>query len=190
LDVVLEAQRERTATVIAEPASTTRGSEVRIVVTMPNDIPALIYAWIEIEYDQEAFVVEEQDTGFSGWTIVDRRGEDRVSCVYFAYDVFNGDKLAGEKIEVIFHSRADAVPGEYDFVVKFDSKNTSDAYTVSRTSYKKRRNIMIYLDYAATSFVKPSAVYTTTLHAMRNFSANPGRGGHDLAVKAEGKTDE
>ncbi|MBE7009955.1 MAG: aminotransferase class V-fold PLP-dependent enzyme [Ruminococcaceae bacterium] len=43
---------------------------------------------------------------------------------------------------------------------------------------------MIYLDYAATSFVKPSAVYTTTLHAMRNFSANPGRGGHDLAVKA------
>lgn len=43
---------------------------------------------------------------------------------------------------------------------------------------------MIYLDNAATSFPKPSKVYEEVLNCMKNYSANPGRGSHDMAVKA------
>ncbi len=43
---------------------------------------------------------------------------------------------------------------------------------------------MIYLDYAATSFVKPKCVYKTMMDTMMNCSANPGRGGHTPSVTA------
>ena len=37
---------------------------------------------------------------------------------------------------------------------------------------------MIYLDYAATSFKKPTQVYQAVYNALVRHSANPGRGGH------------
>lgn len=43
---------------------------------------------------------------------------------------------------------------------------------------------MIYLDNAATSFPKPSEVYEEVLNCMRNYAANPGRGSHDMSIKA------
>ncbi|MBE7048640.1 MAG: aminotransferase class V-fold PLP-dependent enzyme [Ruminococcaceae bacterium] len=43
---------------------------------------------------------------------------------------------------------------------------------------------MIYLDYAATSFKKPTAVYQAVYNAMVLHSANPGRGGHTPSVQA------
>jgi len=43
---------------------------------------------------------------------------------------------------------------------------------------------MIYLDNAATSFPKPSKVYEEVLNCMENYAANPGRGSHDMSVKA------
>lgn len=43
---------------------------------------------------------------------------------------------------------------------------------------------MIYLDYAATSFIKPKAVYQAVNEAMMTCSANPGRGGHTPSVRA------
>ena len=43
---------------------------------------------------------------------------------------------------------------------------------------------MIYLDNAATTFPKPSTVYDKINEAMTNYGANPGRSGHDLALKA------
>lgn len=43
---------------------------------------------------------------------------------------------------------------------------------------------MIYLDNAATTFPKPSAVYDKVYEVMRDYGANPGRSGHDLALKA------
>lgn len=43
---------------------------------------------------------------------------------------------------------------------------------------------MIYLDNAATTFPKPSTVYDKINEAMLNYGANPGRSGHDLALKA------
>lgn len=43
---------------------------------------------------------------------------------------------------------------------------------------------MIYFDNAATTFVKPRAVYYAVDNALRNFSANPGRSGHLLAMEA------
>lgn len=45
---------------------------------------------------------------------------------------------------------------------------------------------MIYLDNAATTYQKPSAVYT----AMSKSYANPGRGGHSLSLEAGGKVYE
>lgn len=42
---------------------------------------------------------------------------------------------------------------------------------------------MIYLDYGATSFCKPAAVYRAVEQAMRT-CANPGRGGYEAAMKA------
>ncbi len=43
---------------------------------------------------------------------------------------------------------------------------------------------MIYLDYAATSLYKPPIVHQKMGQAMRYYSANPGRGGHDYSVRA------
>ncbi len=43
---------------------------------------------------------------------------------------------------------------------------------------------MIYLDYAATSFQKPPQVISAVCGAMMHHSANPGRGGHLLSVRA------
>ena len=44
---------------------------------------------------------------------------------------------------------------------------------------------MIYLDHAATSFPKPEEVYRGMDAFVRSAGANPGRGGHRLAVEAE-----
>ncbi len=46
---------------------------------------------------------------------------------------------------------------------------------------------LIYLDYAATTFRKPKSVYKAVYKAMRDFGANPGRGGHALALRAAGE---
>lgn len=43
---------------------------------------------------------------------------------------------------------------------------------------------MIYLDNAATSFPKPECVYSEMDRCMREYCANPGRGGHMLSAKA------
>jgi cysteine desulfurase family protein len=43
---------------------------------------------------------------------------------------------------------------------------------------------MIYLDNAATSFPKPSEVHMEVLNCMMNYAANPGRGSHEMAIKA------
>lgn len=43
---------------------------------------------------------------------------------------------------------------------------------------------MIYFDNAATSGYKPEAVIDAVTHTMKNVSANPGRSGHTLAVRA------
>ncbi len=40
---------------------------------------------------------------------------------------------------------------------------------------------LIYLDNGATSFPKPESVYNAHDYALRNYGANPGRGGHSLA---------
>lgn len=42
----------------------------------------------------------------------------------------------------------------------------------------------LYLDNAATSFPKPETVHKAVDHAMRVTGANPGRGGHRMAVEA------
>jgi len=43
---------------------------------------------------------------------------------------------------------------------------------------------MIYLDNAATTFPKPSVVYEEVLNCMRNYAGNPGRGSHEMSLKA------
>lgn len=43
---------------------------------------------------------------------------------------------------------------------------------------------MIYLDNGATTFPKPASVIASVNNALRYFSANPGRGGHKMAIKA------
>lgn len=43
---------------------------------------------------------------------------------------------------------------------------------------------MIYLDNSATTFPKPDSVTAAVNRAMREFGANPGRGGHKLAMRA------
>jgi len=43
---------------------------------------------------------------------------------------------------------------------------------------------LIYFDNAATSFPKPNIVYDETLKSMKEYGANPGRGGHKLALRA------
>jgi cysteine desulfurase family protein len=46
---------------------------------------------------------------------------------------------------------------------------------------------MIYLDNAATTFPKPSEVYDEVLNCMTSYAANPGRGSHDMAIRASSK---
>lgn len=48
---------------------------------------------------------------------------------------------------------------------------------------------MIYLDNAATSFPKPPQVIHAMTEALTEYGANPGRGGHQLAIRA-GRTVE
>ena len=43
---------------------------------------------------------------------------------------------------------------------------------------------MIYLDNAATSFHKPPAVINAVNYALKNYSANPGRSGHNASLAA------
>jgi cysteine desulfurase / selenocysteine lyase len=43
---------------------------------------------------------------------------------------------------------------------------------------------MIYLDNAATSHPKPASVYARVDTVLRNWSANPGRSGHAMAIEA------
>ncbi|MBQ4161210.1 MAG: aminotransferase class V-fold PLP-dependent enzyme [Clostridia bacterium] len=43
---------------------------------------------------------------------------------------------------------------------------------------------MIYLDNAATTLEKPGVVYKTYFDAVRRYSANAGRGGHRMAMRA------
>lgn len=43
---------------------------------------------------------------------------------------------------------------------------------------------MIYLDNGATTFPKPSCVINAVNKAFRDYGANPGRGGHRMAIKA------
>src|SRR3974377_225508 len=49
---------------------------------------------------------------------------------------------------------------------------------------------MIYLDNAATSFPKPEAVYQALDAFARHDLANPGRGGHKMALAAERALDD
>ncbi|MDP4181759.1 MAG: aminotransferase class V-fold PLP-dependent enzyme [Bacillota bacterium] len=43
---------------------------------------------------------------------------------------------------------------------------------------------MIYLDNAATSFPKPDSVYDEMQKCMKEYGANPGRGGHAMSIRA------
>jgi cysteine desulfurase family protein len=43
---------------------------------------------------------------------------------------------------------------------------------------------MIYLDNAATSFPKPERVYDEMIRCMKEYCANPGRGGHDMSIQS------
>ena len=43
---------------------------------------------------------------------------------------------------------------------------------------------MIYLDNAATSFPKPERVYDEIVKCMKEYCANPGRGGHAMSITA------
>lgn len=43
---------------------------------------------------------------------------------------------------------------------------------------------MIYLDNAATSYPKPNAVYNEITRCMREYCANPGRGGHRMSLSS------
>lgn len=45
---------------------------------------------------------------------------------------------------------------------------------------KSNKNF-VYLDNAATSFYKPKEVHIAVINAMKNFTANPGRSGHQLS---------
>ncbi|MBW2520330.1 MAG: aminotransferase class V-fold PLP-dependent enzyme, partial [Deltaproteobacteria bacterium] len=42
----------------------------------------------------------------------------------------------------------------------------------------------IYLDNAATSFPKPASVVNAVMSTLQTNAANPGRGGHHLALDA------
>lgn len=46
---------------------------------------------------------------------------------------------------------------------------------------------MVYLDNSASTFIKPKEVIKTMAYALTNYSANPGRSGHKLSLKASEK---
>jgi len=48
----------------------------------------------------------------------------------------------------------------------------------------KQDDGIIYLDHAATSWPKPPAVYAAVMKTMEEDAANPGRGSHQMAVRA------
>jgi cysteine desulfurase family protein len=50
--------------------------------------------------------------------------------------------------------------------------------------------LMIYFDNAATSFPKPQEVYNEVIKCMQEYAANPGRGSHNMALKASFKIAE
>jgi len=43
---------------------------------------------------------------------------------------------------------------------------------------------MVYFDNAATSFPKPDIVYNEVLKCMKEYCANPGRGGHQMSINS------
>ena len=43
---------------------------------------------------------------------------------------------------------------------------------------------MIYFDNAATSFPKPDIVFEEMLKCMKEYCANPGRGGHQMSINS------
>ena len=43
---------------------------------------------------------------------------------------------------------------------------------------------MIYFDNGATTFPKPKSVVNAVNYAITKIGANPGRGGHNMAIKA------
>jgi cysteine desulfurase / selenocysteine lyase len=57
-------------------------------------------------------------------------------------------------------------------------------YYVNRIRSYLRSVYMIYLDNAATSFPKPECVYREIDRCLRNYCANPGRGGHSMSIEA------
>ena len=44
---------------------------------------------------------------------------------------------------------------------------------------------MIYFDNGATTFPKPKSVVNAVNYAITKIGANPGRGGHNMAINAE-----
>ena len=44
---------------------------------------------------------------------------------------------------------------------------------------------MIYLDNAATTFIKPESVYRKIMYVVKKAGGNPGRGGHLMADRAQ-----
>lgn len=53
-----------------------------------------------------------------------------------------------------------------------------------------RRNSLVYLDNAATSWPKPDTVYLEMLRCIKEYGANPGRSGHRMAMRAGEKVYE
>ena len=53
-----------------------------------------------------------------------------------------------------------------------------------------RSGNVIYLDNAATSFPKPEEVISEVMLCMKEYAANPGRGSHDMALRASSKVSE
>ncbi len=49
---------------------------------------------------------------------------------------------------------------------------------------------MIYFDNAATSYPKPLVVYKAHINSLREYGANPGRGGYDMSLKTAEKVYE
>ena len=49
---------------------------------------------------------------------------------------------------------------------------------------------MIYFDNAATTLTKPRSVYSAVQNTLKNYSANPGRSGHTLAMEAAARAYE
>ena len=62
--------------------------------------------------------------------------------------------------------------------------------TVKQEDRRQPPSAMIYLDNAATSFPKPEAVYRELQDYLRRDGANPGRGGHQWAVRVEKTMDD